>query len=131
MRIETPRDRNGSFEPQIVPKRRSRFAGFDEKIIALYARGVSVRDIQAHLGELYGVEHIWFGDDVFALNRHWTEQFANAMQQQNCVLPFKVQSRADLMSAGTVEALARAGCSEVWMGVESGSQKVLDAMLLL
>src|SRR6202011_4243159 len=43
-------------EPRIVPKRRSRFAGFDEKIIALYARGVSVRDIQAHLGELYGVE---------------------------------------------------------------------------
>src|ERR1700687_1081182 len=56
VRIETPRDRNGSFEPRIVPKRRSRFAGFDEKIIALYARGVSVRDIQAHLGELYGVE---------------------------------------------------------------------------
>jgi putative transposase len=56
VRIETPRDRNGSFEPLIVPKRRSRFAGFDEKIIALYARGMSVRDIQAHLGELYGVE---------------------------------------------------------------------------
>jgi putative transposase len=56
VRIETPRDRQGSFEPQIVPKRRSRFAGFDEKIIALYARGMSVRDIQAHLGELYGVE---------------------------------------------------------------------------
>jgi putative transposase len=56
VRIETPRDRNGSFEPLIVPKRRSRFAGFDDKIIALYARGMSVRDIQAHLGELYGVE---------------------------------------------------------------------------
>jgi putative transposase len=56
VRIETPRDRNGSFEPLIVPKRRSRFAGFDDKIIALYARGISVRDIQAHLGELYGVE---------------------------------------------------------------------------
>ena len=56
VRIETPRDRNRRFEPQIVPKRRSRFAGFDEKIIALYARGMSVRDIQAHLGELYGVE---------------------------------------------------------------------------
>jgi putative transposase len=56
VRIETPRDRNGSFEPLIVPKRRSRFAGFDDKIIALYARGMSVRDIQAHLGEIYGVE---------------------------------------------------------------------------
>lgn len=56
VRIETPRDRQGSFEPQIVPKRKTRFAGFDDKIIALYARGMSVRDIQAHLGELYGVE---------------------------------------------------------------------------
>ena len=56
VRIETPRDRQGSFEPQIVPKRRSRFEGFDEKILALYARGMSVRDIEAHLGELYGVK---------------------------------------------------------------------------
>ena len=56
VRIETPRDRQGSFEPQILPKRKTRFAGFDDKIIALYARGMSVRDIQAHLGELYEVE---------------------------------------------------------------------------
>ena len=56
VRIETPRDRQGSFQPQILPKRKTRFAGFDDKIIALYARGVSVRDIQAHLAELYGVE---------------------------------------------------------------------------
>src|SRR4051812_20871035 len=56
VRIEAPRDREGSFAPQIVPKGRRRFAGFDEQIIALYARGMSVRDIQAHLAELYGVE---------------------------------------------------------------------------
>ncbi len=80
------------------------------------------------LKHLYGVEHIWFGDDVFALNRHWTEEFAQEVQRQDAVLPFKVQSRADLMTAETVDALSRAGCAEVWMGVESGSQKVLDAM---
>jgi hypothetical protein len=56
VRVGTPRDRQGSFGPQILPKRTTRFAGFDDKIIALYARGMSVRDIQAHLGELYGVE---------------------------------------------------------------------------
>src|SRR3954470_21464785 len=56
VRIDTPRDRKGSFEPRIVRKRQRRFEGFDEKIVALYARGMSVRDIQAHLGELYGVE---------------------------------------------------------------------------
>jgi putative transposase len=56
VRVETPRDRQGSFKPRILPKRTTRFAGFDDKIIALYARGMSVRDIQAYLGELYGVE---------------------------------------------------------------------------
>jgi putative transposase len=56
VRIEQPRDRAGSFEPQIVPKHQRRFAGFDDKIIALYARGLTVREIQAHLAEIYRVE---------------------------------------------------------------------------
>ena len=54
--INTPRDRDGSFEPQIVRKRQRRFEGFDDKILALYARGMSTRDISAHLQEIYGVE---------------------------------------------------------------------------
>jgi putative transposase len=54
--LETPRDRNGSFQPQIVKKRQRRFEGFDEKILALYARGLSTRDIEAHLAEIYGVK---------------------------------------------------------------------------
>src|SRR6266566_3184470 len=56
VRIDTPRDRDGSFEPKIVRKRQRRFEGFDEKILALYARGLSVRDIEAHLAEIYGVK---------------------------------------------------------------------------
>ncbi len=84
-------------------------------------------------GELHhlkqqGVEHIWFSDDVFALDRHWVEAFAEALQTLGAQLPFKIQSRADLMSEATVQALQRAGCTEVWMGVESGSQKILNAM---
>jgi putative transposase len=54
--LEVPRDRNGQFEPQIVPKGRRRLEGFDEKVIALYARGMTTREIQGHLQELYGVE---------------------------------------------------------------------------
>ena len=54
--IAVPRDRNSSFEPQIVPKGQTRFEGFDERIISLYARGLSVREIQGHLQELYSVE---------------------------------------------------------------------------
>ncbi len=56
MEVLTPRDREGSFEPQLVPKHQRRFDGFDEQVLALYARGMSVRDIRAHLEELYGVE---------------------------------------------------------------------------
>jgi transposase-like protein len=56
LEIEVPRDRNGGFEPQLVPKRQRRLEGFDEKVLALYARGLSTRDIQGHLEELYGVE---------------------------------------------------------------------------
>ena len=54
--IDAPRDRNGSFEPKIVRKRQRRFVGFDEKILALYSRGLSTRDIEAHLEEMYGVK---------------------------------------------------------------------------
>jgi putative transposase len=54
--IDAPRDRDGSFEPQIVRKRQRRFRGFDEKILALYSRGLSTRDIEAHLEEIYGVK---------------------------------------------------------------------------
>jgi putative transposase len=56
LEIEVPRDRNGSFRPQLVPKRRRRLAGFDDKVLALYARGLTTREIQGHLRDLYGVE---------------------------------------------------------------------------
>ncbi|HHL2048995.1 IS256 family transposase [Klebsiella pneumoniae] len=54
--IEVPRDRHGSFEPQIVEKHQTRWAGFDDKILSLYARGMTVREIQEHLQEMYGAE---------------------------------------------------------------------------
>ena len=54
--IDAPRDRDGSFEPKIVRKRQRRFVGFDDKILALYSRGLSTRDIEAHLEEIYGVK---------------------------------------------------------------------------
>jgi radical SAM superfamily enzyme YgiQ (UPF0313 family) len=75
-----------------------------------------------------GAQHIWFGDDVFALNQHWIEEFANQVVRLDAVIPFKIQSRADLMTERTVQSLKEAGCAEVWMGVESGAQSVLNAM---
>ena len=54
--IEIPRDRHGTFEPQLIPKHQTRWTGFDDKILSLYARGMTVREIQAHLEEMYGTE---------------------------------------------------------------------------
>jgi putative transposase len=54
--LETPRDRNGTFEPQIIEKHQTRFTGFDKNILSLYSRGLSTREIQQHLEEIYGVE---------------------------------------------------------------------------
>ena len=54
--ISTPRDRNSQFEPQIIKKGQRRFNGFDDKILSMYARGMTTRDIQAHLQDIYGVE---------------------------------------------------------------------------
>jgi transposase-like protein len=56
VQIEVPRDRAGTFEPQLTGKGQTRFDGFDDKIISLYAGGMTVREIQGHLAELYGPE---------------------------------------------------------------------------
>src|ERR1700761_8653159 len=56
MTIDVPRDRNGTFEPQLIEKHQTRFEGFDDKILSMYARGMTVRDIQGHLHEMYSVE---------------------------------------------------------------------------
>lgn len=88
----------------------------------------AVAEEMLQLKEEAKAEHFWFSDDVFALNHQWVKEFAREVIRRDASLPFKIQSRADLLVDETVEALQSAGCAEVWMGVESGSQKVLDAM---
>lgn len=76
-----------------------------------------------------GPDHIWFADDIFGLKPGWVTKFADLVEHEQLGIRFKIQSRADLLlEDNTVEALARAGCVEVWVGAESGSQKILDAM---
>ena len=76
----------------------------------------------------FAPDQIWFADDIFALSGEWTREFAEAVEELDARIPFKMQSRCDLMTRDTVDALQRAGCREVWMGAESGSQNVLDDM---
>jgi anaerobic magnesium-protoporphyrin IX monomethyl ester cyclase len=77
---------------------------------------------------LFQPDQLWFADDIFGLSAKWTREFALRVAQRQARIPFRMQSRCDLMTRDTVEALARAGCVEVWMGAESGSQRILDSM---
>ena len=76
----------------------------------------------------YAPDRLWFCDDIFGLKARWLMPFSEMMDAEGLALPFLCQTRADLMTDENVAALRRAGCAEVWMGVESGSQAVLDAM---
>ena len=75
-----------------------------------------------------GAEHLWFADDIFGLRAKWVRELAVEVERLGAAVPFKMQSRVDLMTLDTVRALRRAGCAEVWLGIESGSQRILDAM---
>jgi anaerobic magnesium-protoporphyrin IX monomethyl ester cyclase len=80
------------------------------------------------LRERYAPDRLWFCDDIFGLKGRFLGPFADRMAREGLAMPFLCQTRADLMTEENVAALARAGCDEAWMGVESGSQAVLDAM---
>jgi len=81
------------------------------------------------LKEKFNFDHIWFCDDIFGLKPNWVNEFANLVEKENLKFRFKIQSRADLLlQENYVSALQRAGCENIWMGAESGSQKILDAM---
>ncbi len=75
-----------------------------------------------------GAEHLWVTDDIFGLKPGWLKAFADALEALNLHIPYKCQNRADLITEESARQLARSGCREVWLGVESGSQKILDAM---
>jgi anaerobic magnesium-protoporphyrin IX monomethyl ester cyclase len=82
----------------------------------------------AYLKRAFNPDHIWFADDIFGFRVDWVSQFAAATKAANAQIPFTIQTRADLISERMALALRDAGCKEAWIGAESGSQKVLDAM---
>ena len=81
------------------------------------------------LKEKYGAEHIWFCDDIFGLKPGWIEEFNREMVRRQVGVRYKCLSRPDLLiREDTFDALAESGCETVWIGAESGEQKILDAM---
>jgi anaerobic magnesium-protoporphyrin IX monomethyl ester cyclase len=81
-----------------------------------------------HLKRHYRPDHIWFADDIFGFKADWVREFGASLAAAGGGVPFTIQLRADLVSARMATALREAGCREVWIGAESGSQKILDAM---
>lgn len=87
--------------------------------------------VAAEMAELkarFAPDHIWFADDIFGFRADWVQRFADELDRLGGGIPFSIQTRADLTSEAMARALADAGCQEAWIGAESGSQKVLDAM---
>jgi anaerobic magnesium-protoporphyrin IX monomethyl ester cyclase len=80
------------------------------------------------LRERYAPDHLWFCDDILGLKSRWLVAWAEAVAGAGLATPFLCQTRADLMTDENVRALRRAGAREVWLGAESGSQRILDAM---
>lgn len=81
------------------------------------------------LKQQFNIEHVWFADDIFGLKPGWVKEFATQLSLAGLKIRFKIQSRADLLlEEDSISYLAEAGCEEVWIGAESGSQKILDAM---
>ena len=81
------------------------------------------------LQDLFEYDQVWFCDDIFGLKPGWVQEFADLSEAAGLKLKYKIQSRADLLlQDDTIEALARSGADEIWIGAESGSQKILDAM---
>jgi anaerobic magnesium-protoporphyrin IX monomethyl ester cyclase len=88
----------------------------------------SVAAEMAHLKRAFSPDHVWFADDIFGFRVDWVTEFASAVRADGGSIPFTIQTRADLVGERMARALRDAGCKEAWIGAESGSQRVLDAM---
>jgi radical SAM superfamily enzyme YgiQ (UPF0313 family) len=81
------------------------------------------------LKKRFAFDHIWFCDDIFGLKPGWVHEFADLIEKESLQFKFKMQGRVDLLlQENNILDLVRAGCDNIWIGAESGSQKILDAM---
>lgn len=78
--------------------------------------------------DIYAPDQLWYADDVFTINQKWLEGFAAEMKKRGLRYPFETITREDRLNPRIAELLAELGCYRIWIGAESGSQKILDAM---
>jgi radical SAM superfamily enzyme YgiQ (UPF0313 family) len=88
----------------------------------------NVADEVERIVERYRPDMLWYADDVFTIHRGWLERYAEELDRRGLHVPFETITREDRLDAGVVATLARMGAFRVWVGAESGSQRVLDAM---
>jgi radical SAM superfamily enzyme YgiQ (UPF0313 family) len=81
-----------------------------------------------NMQEAYNPDQIWFVDDVFTVSHKWLREFVDELKNEKVLIPYECISRADRMNQEVLDLLKESGCFRVWIGAESGSQKVLDAM---
>jgi anaerobic magnesium-protoporphyrin IX monomethyl ester cyclase len=131
---KTWRSKNGYFSMNMVTTR-----GCPYQCIwcakPIYGNHYNSRSSQSVVKEMlflkntYNPDRLWFADDIFALKPGWIEEFESLTVKNGLNLPYTIQSRVDLLlDHGQIPHLAGSGCKKVWLGVESGSQKILDAM---
>src|SRR3984893_1872353 len=94
----------------------------------LQRTAASVAAEMLYLKRTFAPDHIWFADDIFGFRVDWVNEFAATLAAAGGGIPFTIQTRAALLSERMAAALRAAGCKEAWLGAESGSQRVLDAM---
>ena len=100
----------------------------------IYGRRYNSRSPENVVAELkwlkdnFKPDHIWFADDIFGLKPGWIETFSRLAIEQDALVPFKCLQRVDLITEEVAQALSQAKCKTVWVGAESGAQKILDAM---
>lgn len=81
-----------------------------------------------YIKENYNPDMIWFVDDVFTIHHRWLKEFAEQIQQKNAIIPYEIISRSDRLNEEVLQLLKESGCARIWIGAESGSQKIIDAM---
>ncbi|MCO4761529.1 MAG: B12-binding domain-containing radical SAM protein [Myxococcales bacterium] len=88
----------------------------------------NVADEVSHIVDRYNPELVWYADDVFTIHRKWLRQYADELASRGIRRPFETITREDRLDEATMDTLAEMGCYRIWVGAESGSQRVLDKM---